>query len=151
MASNKIASLLSRVEKFNENIYPIIQETIDENEAFICDMNAQQQLFEQGKTTTGVDIWSYAPYSPFTIEIKQSKGQPINRVTLRDEGDFQKSFYIETQSDEFEIKANDWKTEILKRQYGDEIMGLSPENKMEVAWNYVYPKLLTELKTAIYA
>lgn len=56
-------------------------------------MNAEEQLFEQGINRLGVDIMDYAPYSPLTIAIKEEKGQPTNRVTLRDTGDFEASFF----------------------------------------------------------
>ena len=71
--------------------------------AFIIDANAEEQLFEQGINRLGVDIMDYRPYTPLTIAIKEEKGQPTNRVTLRDEGDFESSFYIISKKFEFSI------------------------------------------------
>lgn len=146
-----IKSLLNRVIEFDNGLTSgqFMKEAIEENEAFIVELNSQDQLFEKGITSTGVSIMDYAPYSETTIEIKSQKGQPVNRVTLRDEGDFHSSFYIELSDDEFEIYANDWKIKDLTKYYGDEIMGLTDENIMVVAREFVYPALMEAAKRII--
>jgi hypothetical protein len=88
----------------------------------------------------------YAPYQPKTIEIKQIKGQPYNRVTLRDEGDFHSSFYVDFSNQGFEIKASDEKTEHLVNKYGRQILGLTDENAFELASEYIQPDLITRIK-----
>lgn len=143
-----IENLRQKVETFNEGLTSgeYIQEIILDNEAFITDMNAQEQLYEQGVNRLGVSISDYAPYSPTTIAIKRAKGQPTNRVTLRDEGDFEASFFIEADREKFAIKASDWKTEELTKKYGSQILGLTEENKAELIHAYIYPELLTKAK-----
>lgn len=141
-----------RVADFNEALTSgrIIQNIIWDNEAYIVDLNAEEQLFEQGINRLGVEISDYAPYSPVTIAIKEAKGQPTNRVTLRDEGDFESSFYLEVGDKQFEIKASDFKTEDLIKKYGRQILGLTNENIAKLIWQYVYPDLLTKAKKTIY-
>lgn len=148
----QISELKNRVAEFNNGIQSgrIIQMIIQNNEAEIVDMNAEEQLFEQGVNNLGVAIMDYAPYSPMTIEIKEVKGQPTNRVTLRDEGDFESSFFLEINDRQFEIKAADWKTEELIKRYGRQILGLTDENIQELIWGLIYPDLLAEAKKIIY-
>ena len=148
----KITDLRKRVADFNEALTSgrIIQNIIWDNEAYIVDLNAEEQLFEQGINRLGVEISDYAPYSPVTIAIKEAKGQPTNRVTLRDEGDFESSFYLEVGDKQFEIKASDFKTEDLIKKYGRQILGLTNENIAKLIWQYVYPDLLTKAKKTIY-
>lgn len=147
-----ITDLRKRVADFNEALTSgrLIQNIIWENEAYIVDMNAEEQLFEQGINRLGVEISDYAPYSPVTIEIKEAKGQPTNRVTLRDEGDFESSFFLEVGTKLFEIKASDWKTEELIKKYGRQILGLTDENIAILIWQYIYPDLMNEAKKQIY-
>lgn len=147
-----ITDLRKRVADFNEALTSgrLIQNIIWENEAYIFDMNAEEQLFEQGINRLGVEISDYAPYSPVTIEIKEAKGQPTNRVTLRDEGDFESSFFLEVGTKQFEIKASDWKTEELIKKYGRQILGLTDENIAILIWQYIYPDLMNEAKKQIY-
>lgn len=148
----KITDLRKRVADFNEALTSgrLIQNIIWENEAYIVDMNAEEQLFEQGINRLGVEISDYAPYSPVTIEIKEAKGQPTNRVTLRDEGDFESSFFLEAGDKQFEIKASDFKTEDLIKKYGRQILGLTDENIAILIWQYIYPDLMDEAKKQIY-
>lgn len=148
----KIDDLLKRVVKFNDELTSgrLVQKIIWDNEAYIIDMNAEEQLFEQGVNRLGVSIMDYAPYSPVTIAIKEAKGQPTNRVTLRDEGDFESSFFLEVSDKQFEIKASDFKTEDLIKKYGRQILGLTDENIAILIWQYIYPDLMDEAKKQIY-
>lgn len=147
-----IDNLRQRVTEFNELLQSgrLIQSIILENEYVITDMNSEDQLYEQGINRLGVNIMDYAPYSPLTIEIKKEKGQPYNRVTLRDEGDFEQSFYVEADRQQFTIKAADWKTEDLIQRYGRQILGLTEENKIILIWEYIYPELKAKTKEYIY-
>lgn len=149
-----ILDLQRRVNSFNLGLTNglFIREIIDDGQttAFIIDANAEEQLFEQGINRLGVDIIDYMPYSPLTISIKEEKGQPTNRVTLRDEGNFESSFYLEVGDKQFEIKASDFKTEDLIKKYGRQILGLTDENIAVLIWKYVYPDLKTKAKKIIY-
>lgn len=148
----QLTDLRYRVANFNEALTSgrLIQNIIWDNEAYIVDLNAEEQLYEQGINRLGVEIADYAPYSPVTIAIKEAKGQPTNRVTLRDEGDFESSFFLEVGDKQFEIKASDFKTEDLIRRYGRQILGLTDENIAILIWQYIYPDLINEAKTLIY-
>lgn len=147
-----IKDLQKRVSEFNDGLESgsYVSQVILENDAFIVDMNATDQLFEQGINNVGVHIDDYAPYSEYTIEIKKIKGQPTNRVTLHDEGDFSGSFYVEVGKDKFEIKAADFKTHDLITKYGRQILGLTTENIQELINKYILPYLLEQRNKLIY-
>lgn len=147
-----ITDLRNKVAQAENNINSgkWVQQIIYDNEAYIVYLNAEEQLYEQGINNLGVSISDYAPYSPVTIEIKKAKGQPTNRVTLRDEGDFESSFFLEVGQNQFEIKASDWKTEELIKKYGRQILGLTNENIEKLIWDFIYPDLLSKLKNELY-
>ncbi len=142
----KLDELISRLKSFEDEIIKVIEEVVRENDNIILDMNAEDQLFQKGITRTGVEIASFDPYAPLTIKIKKLKGQPTSRVTLRDEGDFHRSLYVEYQAEGFRIKASDWKTEDLMLRYGGEILGLTDDNFYGFAVDYVKPALNELLK-----
>lgn len=147
-----ITDLKDRVQKFEVGLSTgqFIQDVILENEAFIIDMNVTGQLFDHGINSLGVSISDYAPYTPYTIQIKQEKGQPFNRVTLHDEGDFSGSFYIEVGTGMFEIKAGDFKTHDLIKKYGRHIIGLTDSNVRELITKYVLPEIYEQRNKLIY-
>lgn len=146
-----IDSLLFSVQTFKDNLEngTYMSDIIQKYEAEICDMNSEQQLFEQGINRVGVDIMDYAPYSPVTIDYKMAMGQPYNRVTLRDTGDFHGSFEVRTNDKGFEIVATDEKTEWLTKKYGNQILGLTDENAEELTHEYIYPELMQILKDTL--
>lgn len=146
-----IIDLKNRVITFNEGLVSgmYIQRIIMDNEAYIVDLNAQYQLYEEGINRLGVSIMDYAPYRPLTIAIKEQKGQPTNRVTLRDTGNFESSFYLEVSDKQFEVKASDWKTETLIKKYGRQILGLTDDNISSLIWDYIYPDLIEKAREVI--
>ncbi|MBQ2019256.1 MAG: hypothetical protein IIW53_04805 [Rikenellaceae bacterium] len=149
---NVIEELQEKVEAVERGLTSgeWIQQIIFDNEAYIVDMNVEDQLYEQGVNALGVSIDDYAPYSPATIEIKMQKGQPYNRVTLRDEGDFHSSFFLEVWTTQFEIKAADFKTEDLVRKYGRQILGLTDENVEELIREYILPDIQRRINETLY-
>lgn len=135
---------IDRLTDFKDRIAEIIQEELMNNEDFILTMNADEQLYEDGINRVGVSIDDYAPYTMRTLAIKTEKGQPTDRVTLRDTGSFEQSFFIEFREDEFEIKASDFKAEKLVVKYRKQIMGLTDENVQRLI-KKVKPRLIWEI------
>lgn len=138
---NIVDAKIQALRLFDSNIDNSISVIIKQNDYVILDMNVQDQLFEKGVERNGIDLMSEIPYSDVTIEIKQAIGHPYDRVTLRDEGDFHRSFKLSVRSNEFEIYATDIKTEKIVAKYGDSIMGLTNENFAQLMWEYIYPEL----------
>ncbi len=64
-------------------------------------------------------------YSPFTETIKKDKGQPINRVTLRDTGKFYFSFKVTASEIYFRIDADFQKDEHMQSNF--ELLYSSPK------------------------
>lgn len=97
----------------------------------IIELN-QDQLYDLGEDSKGNKLWSFSPsmpYSPYTIKIKQAKGQPTDRLTLRDTGAFYKSFTVEVEGNSIVLDADGQKQGTnLFSQYGIDILGLNDQN-----------------------
>ncbi len=97
----------------------------------IIELN-QDQLYDLGEDSKGNKLWSFSPsmpYSPYTIKIKQAKGQPTDRLTLRDTGAFYKSFTVEVEGTSIVLDADGQKQDNnLFSQYGIDILGLNDQN-----------------------
>lgn len=137
------------LNNFERNLFNIIKLEITEDEDYIADMNARDQLYEKGVNALGISIADYMPYTQNTITLKLIRNQPANRVTLYNDGDFHRSFYLEIYDDSFYITASDRITEDLIIKYGEDIFGLTNENIMELIWEYIYPRLINDLKLAV--
>jgi hypothetical protein len=124
-----------RLDRFE--ILAEVRETIEETAGTIADFN-RKQLFA-GKRSTGADI--KPDYAPLTILIKDQKGQPTDRVTLKDKGDFYEEISVDVNSETFELVSSNEKTEDLKAKYGDRILGLSVDSKSEYVAFTFFPAL----------
>ena len=151
---NAILNLRAKLSAINDslrdNTLVIASLSKPINEAQICELNSEQQLYEYGVNALGVDISDYQPYAPLTIGIKRSKGQPSDRVTLRDNGDFHGSFFVKFGKDGMEIDATDSKRDKLVGKYGKQIFGLTQESKTYVSNEILKPELLDEIKAILY-
>jgi len=115
-------------------------------EQYILRSNTEEQLYRRGQDAEGNEVTP--PYTPFTVQIKQAKGQPTDRVTLFDTGQFHGSFYVEWRNTEFEIYAKGPLTPKLAGKYGPEIFGLDDNSQQDLIDNLRKP-MAENLKKAI--
>ena len=144
-----IEDKIKALYEFKYSINETIAETMQNNKEVIIDMNATSQLNEQGINSQGILLDSFQPYTARTISIKRAKGQPFDRVTLRDSGDFQASIHVLFYNDGFMIQATDIKTNDLIAKYGEDILGLTDEHIAELIWNYSYPAINNKLHSLL--
>ena len=99
-----------------------------EFQGLIIKLNTQEQLFKKGIDSKGVTLGVYAP---FTIEIKKSKGQPTNHITLRDTGDLYNTWTVKMVKGDIVIDANfikDGEDIIEKNRLSEFVTGLTEES-----------------------
>ena len=97
----------------------------------IIDLNTNEQLFEQGIDSKGDELGTYSAY---TKSIKQTKGQRTDHITLKDTGEFYKSFRVVLNGSSIQIVANPIKDDTnLFREYGIDIVGLTEDSMSVVA------------------
>ncbi len=136
--SAKIQNLLSELTEIEDNI-------IDDNADSYVNENVKY-LYEQGKTSEGVSLPEYAES---TKKYKIRKGQPIDRMTLRDTKAFHNSFFAEYNYGKLEITASDVKTTVLTKRYGSDIFGLTEENRRKVSREIILPIFVSEIKNLL--
>lgn len=117
------------------------------------------QLYEKGEDSQGRELKDIAGnpatqsgYSPFTIREKQSKGQRVDHITLKDTGDFYLSFNVTPFRGGFKIDANPIKDEDnLFKIWGEDIVGLNEINLgiiTEYYRNAILEKINKRIKVA---
>lgn len=141
-----IKNMISEMTRFHGGVAGHLMDVAKKHEDTILDLNTESQLFEKGETGEGTPITP--AYRPFTVRIKKQKGQPTNRVTLRDSGDFHKSFRVIFSKTQFRITADDEKTQKLVDKYGGQILGLS-EDSLDTLAEGVKPDMIKKTREVI--
>lgn len=142
-----IDALIARVERLKTAMGDgtLIGGVIQDHEKDIVGFNTDSQLYDRGILATGAPVLPH--YRPRTIRDKRRKGQPYDRVTLRDTGRFHSRFKVELSEDSFTIDSdepNQAKYDYLVKKYSNNIFGLTDENKSAVG-EWVKDALMKEI------
>jgi hypothetical protein len=122
-----IDAIIANTEALSIN--QVIEESVSETTEEL--KNYQQQQMYSGMRADGEPInplhGKYAGYALRTVQIKQSKGQVTNRVTLRDERNFYLGIVVTPKNNAAEFTSADGKTDLLIDYYGPQIFGLNKD------------------------
>ena len=140
--------MISGLESFLSDTDAILISLVVKEENLVLDLNRLLQLYATGENDQKQPITPL--YTPYTITIKRQKGQPTDRVTLKDTGAFYNSFDIKYSANEFTIFATDPKTRRLVAKYGASIFGLN-DYSLQVLIDTIKPKLVEELNKRLLA
>lgn len=144
-----LKNLVYRLRKFKSVLDEELKNEILRNEDVIVSMITEDQLYELGIEGRGIEIASYLPYAVSTIKRKIKKGQPTNRVTLKDTGEFYKSLHVEFDDEGFYVTSSDEKAKYLLDRYGKTIFRLSNANFNLLLREHIRPSLTEKLKDFI--
>ena len=131
--NTSLRNLIYRLRKYREILDEELKDEIMRNKEVIIKMITEEQLYNLGIEGRGIEIWSYQPYTASTIRAKHKKGQPYDRVTLKDTGAFYSSLDIEFDEGGFYITSSDSKAKALLEKYGKTIFRLTNANLKTLA------------------
>lgn len=114
------------VLEMKDSIPKMIKETINKESKVIRELQTDNQLFK-GKDSKGESI--VPSYTPYTIKIKKEKGDPYDRVTLSDTGNFYDTLVIEAFDDHYKIEFSPTLAygQKLIEKYGSNVLGIQNE------------------------
>jgi len=137
----ELTDMIQEFQAIGQSTAEIIERVLRENEITVCEYVSVTQQFERGQDGLGRSLGSYRPY---TIEIKQMKNQPTDRITLEDTGAFHRGFYIDFYPDGFSIRSTaSQKGDIdLIEHWEEDIMDINDENMTDLMENYVMPEII---------
>lgn len=138
---------IRRIRELPEKLLKKTLEVVKENEKTVVSDITDIQLYTLGQDGQGVSLGEYAPS---TIKRKKSKGQPTNRVTLLDTGEYHQSHRLELTSDGVEVKADAVNGDYeLRSRYGDDILVWSDKNQDEFIEKVLKEALIKYLKDVL--
>lgn len=147
--NTSLKNLVYRLRRYKDILDQELKEEIMRNEEVIIKMIAEEQLYNLGIEGRGIEIMSYQPYSYRTVKNKKRKGQPYDRVTLRDTGEFHASLKVVFDNSGFYVTSTDEKASVLLNKYGRTIFRLSNENLKVLLNDYIRPSLKEKFKNYI--
>lgn len=100
------------------------------------DFIVNKQLFREGIDGQGERL---PGYKRTTIRLKIAKGDPVDRTTLRDDGDFYASIQIDAFDDRFEVTSDVPYDKYILKRYGRDVLKLTEENIQEFVETYFVP------------
>jgi len=124
------------IRQMQDSINVSIQQSIKANEQVVKQLQTSQLY--SGTTKKGDDI--KPSYALSTKIIKRRKGQPTDRVTLRDTGDFYNSLEIVAGGNAMIIRTIISYSIYLINKYAD-ILGLTAENWQSFIDEYTLPTI----------
>jgi phage gpG-like protein len=134
-----VSRFTKKIKALEKAINPTIKKTIDSNKNLIIGQQTDEQLYE-GQDSEDKEI--RPKYALSTKIIKRKKGQPIDRVTLKDSGDLYKSITVNTKKDEFIISANVEYFKYLVTHYSsNKLLGLNQEFLDKFTTKKILPNL----------
>ena len=113
-----INDMMKRLEQLN--IMQVAADSIEDTRTELLE-HQQKQLFA-GRNKTEREIKPF--YKPSTKAAKSKKGQPTDRVTLKDTGAFYNAMFVDVRDTTFVVDSADRKAPWLVDKYGDSIFGL---------------------------
>lgn len=130
---NSLHAFLQAIQRLD--IDEVLREVwqMEDVQEYIVHLNTVEQLYNKGEDAKGNSLGTY---SPKTIPIKKKKGQPYDRVTLRDTGRYYATHeVVNINLNGFSIDSNPIKGKTdLTEVYGEDIVGLSDASKADLAF-----------------
>lgn len=137
MSLERLDALAAGLKRLPQVLATTLEQVVRDN-ATEFELDNLEQL-EAGLDATGQRI--EPPYTGTTREIKKQKGQPTDRVTLRDTGDFYRGIVAQVRGQQVENVGTDEKTAALEEKYGPDIVGVSEPHLEDFRQELLLPEL----------
>lgn len=129
--AKNVNQLRRAMEKFDIVAEESLEAVIRQIEPLIIQIVTEEQMYERGeKSVDGEPAPIVPPYRPRTIRRKMKKGQPYDRVTLRDTGKFHRSLRVHYTTNGFYVYSPSGAvkySKYLESRYGKEIYGIQTD------------------------
>jgi len=140
------------IERFDVNFTDLINKSAKPAFDQITELNREQLWSGEDALGQVINTLGGRPYALSTMRIKSTKGQPTNRVTLKDTGAFYKTFKVKQVKSGFEVIADFSKDDgDIRDNFSSDFdfLGLQDESLNEWVNEYFYPEFTRNLRKEI--
>jgi len=143
-----LLDIIERAKLINRNsIDTMTMQCFDENKEEIVALNTDDQMYNKGIDAKGHKIEPM--YRPSTIAKKKRLNLPFDHVTLYQTGKLHDHTHIDVRKTKIRFINDDPKYFKLTEKYGENLLGLTPENLDFVAKKIIGPALAFKIKFAL--
>lgn len=140
----RISEKIARIQAFDP--LAVAEEAFNETSGSYADLNAEQMFAGQTADDRVITLDGRKGYSRTTFEIKKKKGQPTDRITLRDTGAFHRGLYATLKNGKIITSSTDSKADEIEERTGKQIFGLNEGNKKTFATGVFLRRVLAKSK-----
>jgi hypothetical protein len=142
--ADAIDKAIKKLKLMKLSINKALQTSINTNKNVLIEQQTKGQ-FDKGKDANNV---SFVPsYATSTIIAKRKKGQPTDRVTLKDTGKLYDSINIKAGTKDVTFSANVEYYKYLVAHYkSNQILGIQPKEMELFIKKYTTPEILKNFK-----
>lgn len=126
------------IENVEKHLFTELQVNINQFSNVLKDFLVGGQLYDHGMDGNNDRL---PGYSRFTIRMKIRKGDPYDRTTLKDKGNFHDSIEVTGTPYYILISSNDSKAKKLVKRYGEDILRISIQHFSIFFNEYYIPNL----------
>lgn len=140
---------INLIDSWKNVIDDSIKEAFRRYDFVIIDYITNKQWFQKGQKSDGKII--KPAYSRLTVKLKQKKGDPYDRVTLRDTGKLYRSIDVIIGERAVILRINVDYYRKLELKYGKKIIGVQNQFLEEFCENYIIPQIEKNINDSIAA
>lgn len=142
--ADAIDKAIKKLKLMKASINKALQTSINTNKNVLIEQQTDGQ-FDKGKDANSI---SFIPsYATSTKRIKRKKGQPTDRVTLKDTGKLYDSVNIQAGTKEVVFSANvDYYKYLVAHYKTNQILGIQPKEMKSFIKKYTTPEILKNFK-----
>jgi len=145
-----IERLYNNVNKLDINDVFLAMWKRNDTQDYIIELNTEEQLYEEGIRSDGSEIGNYTSYTK-QLKTTGSGDSRIDHITLKDTGEFYKSFKVTPNKKGFRLTANPNKDDTnLFTEFGVNIVGLTKESVHKLI-DFIEPMFNKELQKRLFA
>lgn len=137
------------IESWEDIVLQSVKDAFLKYDFVILDYLTNKQWFQKGQKSDGGII--KPAYSRITVKLKQRKGDPYDRVTLRDTGKLYRSIDVIVGDRAVILRINVDYYRKLELKYGKKILGIQEQFLKEFCENYIMPEIKKNIDDSITA